>query len=235
MLLLRRLTDNRHLMDGTQLIRLTTFLLAFAAGYCDTCTFVAANEVFSAHVTGNFIVLAYDLVNHANLGAWIKLLTLPVFIIAVSAGGWIGRTTKKTHSLTIIEGGLLLVAGISAYALRPFYHPGLDSFPVMLVVFAMGLQNAFGKLFVKETLGPTTMMTGNVTQLALDLSQSLHTGFADPAALAGLKRQLVNISSFLAGCIAGGLLAKPFGVAAVVVPGLVVLFFGIWRNSKPVI
>jgi uncharacterized membrane protein YoaK (UPF0700 family) len=220
-------------MKGTQLIRLTTILLAFAAGYCDTSTFVAANEVFSAHVTGNFVVLAYDLVKHAELSAWIKLLTLPVFIIAVVTGGWIGRTTPRPYRLTIMEGCLLLLAGAGAIILRPFYHPGIGSFPVMLIVFAMGLQNAFGKLFVKETIGPTTMMTGNVTQLALDISRCLHSGFREPEALKDLRQGMVNVGAFLAGCIAGGFLAGLFGLGVVILPGVLVMIYGLWRNFKP--
>ncbi|MET1057588.1 MAG: DUF1275 family protein, partial [Pedobacter sp.] len=39
-----------------------TLLLTIIAGYCDTVTFVAADKIFSAHVTGNFIVFAYQLV-----------------------------------------------------------------------------------------------------------------------------------------------------------------------------
>ncbi len=68
-------------------IRNISLLLTFVAGYCDTVTFIAANEVFSAHVTGNFIVLAYDLVYRSNGETWTKLLTFPVFVAAVMTGG----------------------------------------------------------------------------------------------------------------------------------------------------
>ena len=46
----------------------------------------------------------------------------------------------------------------------------------MLTVFALALQNTFGRLFPKETHGPTTMMTGNVTQASLDLGNLLFKG-----------------------------------------------------------
>ncbi len=69
-------------------IRNISLLLTFVAGYCDTVTFLAANEVFSAHVTGNFILLAHDVVHRSDGETWTKLLTFPVFVAAVMAGGW---------------------------------------------------------------------------------------------------------------------------------------------------
>jgi uncharacterized membrane protein YoaK (UPF0700 family) len=63
-----------------------TLLLSFVAGFCDTVTFVAAGELFSAHVTGNFIVFAYDVIRHADVTGWQKLITFPVFIISVMTG-----------------------------------------------------------------------------------------------------------------------------------------------------
>jgi uncharacterized membrane protein YoaK (UPF0700 family) len=37
------------------------------ADFCDTVTFVAAGKLFSAHVTDNFIVFAYDIINILTL------------------------------------------------------------------------------------------------------------------------------------------------------------------------
>ena len=37
-------------------------LLAFVAGYIDTATFLRVSELFSAHITGNFVVFAIALV-----------------------------------------------------------------------------------------------------------------------------------------------------------------------------
>jgi uncharacterized membrane protein YoaK (UPF0700 family) len=44
---------------------------------------VTTDGVFSAYVTGNFIVLAHDVVIHNDKESWLKLLTFPVFIVAV--------------------------------------------------------------------------------------------------------------------------------------------------------
>src|ERR1700723_2599095 len=64
-------------------MRTRTLLLTLVASFCDASTFVGAGRLFSAHVTGNFIVLAYDLVHGADRHEWSKLLAFPMFFSAV--------------------------------------------------------------------------------------------------------------------------------------------------------
>jgi uncharacterized membrane protein YoaK (UPF0700 family) len=208
-----------------------TLLLSAVAGYCDTATFIAGNGTFSAHVTGNFIIFAAQVVLNADPTAWIKLVTFPMFIIAVITGGWLAAKTGKRYLLLLAEGILLLLAGGTVFWL------GADQsgryVVVMLTVLAMGLQNTFGKLFPKETNGPTTMMTGNVTTTSLDLGNLLWKGFkADPLSLESLKKQLPLLGGFLAGCFFGGLLAKYFGLEAVLLPGLIMTIFYFIRKDR---
>ncbi len=199
-----------------------SLLLTFVAGYCDTVTFVAADEVFSAHVTGNFIVLAYDVVNQTDAEAWTKLLTFPVFVAAVIAGGWLARRWSREHLLPLVEGGLLLLSGVLAFVLLRGTHatPAPLLLITMLIVFAMGIQNAFSRLYSKETFGPTTVMTGTVTQASLDLSGSIMSRFTDAAKRESLQKQSVMILGFLSGCLMGALAATGVGLSAVVFPGL---------------
>src|ERR1700722_5993023 len=68
--------------------------LAFTAGFADASTFVGADGVFCAHVTGNFVVLAADLALHARADEWIKLATFPVFIGAVLGATWAYRRVE---------------------------------------------------------------------------------------------------------------------------------------------
>lgn len=203
-------------------INAATLLLALVAGYCDTLTFVAADNIFSAHVTGNFIVFAYQIVTGADIDAWIKLITFPVFILAVMAGGWVSKKTEPGKTL-LIESLLLLVAGVLAFALHLENQDSVFMYSIVLViVFAMGLQNAFGKLNSKATYGPTTMMTGNVTQASLDLRAVLVSRDRAEAWIS-LKKQGITILGFLAGCFAGGFLGREFGLAAVSLAGLCML------------
>jgi uncharacterized membrane protein YoaK (UPF0700 family) len=97
----------------------------------------------------------------------------------------------------------------------------------------MGLQNAFGKLYAKETFGPTTMMTGNVTQASLDLGNSISSAFKDVISVQSLKKQSLTISGFLFGCLAGALLAKSFGLSVIILPGagMIICYFRTDKNA----
>jgi uncharacterized membrane protein YoaK (UPF0700 family) len=212
-------------------IRWFTLFLSATAGYCDTATFIAGNGTFSAHVTGNFIIFAAQAVLNADPNAWIKLITLPMFIIAVIIGGWLAEKTGKRYVLLLTEGILLLLAGTTAFWLA--VGQSGRYVVVMITVLAMGLQNTFGKLFPKETHGPTTMMTGNVTQASLDLGNLLWKGFkADHLSLESIKKQLFLLGGFLAGCFIGGILAKCIGLQALLLPGLGMTIFYFIRKDR---
>jgi uncharacterized membrane protein YoaK (UPF0700 family) len=212
-------------METEKLIRNTTLLLCFAAGFCDTLTFVAAGELFSAHVTGNFIVFAYDLIKHDNPHSWQKLLTFPVFVLAVMLGGRIAKKSTNMYTLLILEGLLLLVSGIlSAVPVNSELDKGWQvQLIVMGIVIAMAFQNTFGKLYNKATYGLTTVMTGNVTQASLDLIKGLTARPADPETWISFKKQVTLIIGFLVGCVAGALMAKQYGLVSALLPGVMML------------
>lgn len=210
-----------------------TLLLTMIAGYCDTVTFVAADSIFSAHVTGNFIVFAYQIIKGSDLHAWVKLLTFPVFILGVIAGGRIALKSVNHYTILFWEGILLVLGGMATYVFG--YLEILSEWTMyavaMTTVFAMGLQNAFGKLYAKETHGPTTMMTGNVTQASLDLGNLLKTGLKDADVLLSFKKQLVTISGFLTGCFLGAIAGKFFGLGTLVLPGAAMIICYLYHRE----
>jgi len=212
-------------LETDRFIRNTTLLLCFTAGFCDTLTFVAAGEVFSAHVTGNFILFAYDIIKHSDTHSWQKLLTFPVFVLAVMLGGRIAQKYAYKYALLTIEGLILLIAGLaSALLVKEGNEIGWQmTIVTMLIVMAMAFQNTFGKLNNKATYGLTTVMTGNVTQAALDLMNGLVNRPASAADWQSLKKQCFLIIGFLAGCIAGAVMAMQFGLVAVIIPGTILL------------
>ncbi|QNR83075.1 DUF1275 domain-containing protein [Pedobacter riviphilus] len=203
-----------------------TLVLTIIAGFCDAITFVAADKIFSAHVTGNFIVFAYQMIKGSDGDARIKLLTFPIFMLSVMAGGWISARFSNRHFLLLCEGIILLLGGAIAYSLG-YIDNGEITWPMylvtMIVVFAMGLQNAFGKLFVKETYGPTTMMTGNVTQFALDIRSFCNSGFKNTDFLSGINRGLITLGGFLIGCILGAWIGQLFGLVGIMLPGVAMI------------
>lgn len=215
-------------------IKHLSVLLTLVAGFCDTVTFVAADSLFSAHVTGNFIVFAYDVVHHVDAHAWTKLVSFPVFVAAVMAGRWVGGRASNRYALLLWEGSLLLLAGLLVLALAWQGHRTvfLMQAAAMLVVFAMGLQNAFGRLFAKETYGPTTVMTGNVTQATLDVMAWLTAPAASAEQAAGLRRQLLVIGAFLLGCLLGAIAAKLAGLSVVAAAGAVLLVLALGWHQR---
>ncbi|KAF2517127.1 YoaK family protein [Flavobacterium foetidum] len=221
-------------MEGQKNIWYVTLLLTMIAGYCDTVTFVAADSIFSAHVTGNFIVFAYQIVKGSDVHAWIKLLTFPIFVIAVIAGGRIVLKSVNRYTILFWEGIILLLSGIASYIfgyLEIFSEWAMYGV-AMTTVFAMGLQNAFGKLYAKETHGPTTMMTGNVTQASLDLGNLIKNGVSDSDSFLSFKKQLVTITGFLAGCFLGAVAGKFFGLGTLILPGIaMIICYWYHRNN----
>lgn len=216
-----------------------SLLLAFAAGFADAATFVAADELFSAHVTGNFIVFAYDLVRAADVHAWLKLLSFPVFLVSVMLAGALARRANNDYLLLFAEGLLLLAAAALAWLVKwlQVQHLLVTNAVAMLIVFALAFQNAFGRLNAKATLGPTTVMTGNVTQAALDALGAFLSGTPNAIQAADFRKQLIIIGGFLAGSLLGAFTAQRWGLAAVAIPGLaLVLYFadkGIFRKKLP--
>jgi uncharacterized membrane protein YoaK (UPF0700 family) len=207
----------------------TSIILSFVAGYADTSTFVGADGLFSAHVTGNFVIFAYDIVTNQIAGSWIKLIAFPVFILAVFISTLIidhvNDDKRAVNRLIILEGFLLIIAGlISWYYRYENKTPILKDLIPMFVVFALGLQNACGRFFAKEVLAPTTVMTGNVTQLIIDLTGYLKNKDQEKQ---NLKLRVVHamyvILPFLIGCISGGLITKTVGLGSAVFIGLLML------------
>ena len=216
---------------GDKIVRLS-LLLTLVAGFCDTVTFIAAGQLFSAHVTGNFIVFAAHVVRHADAAGWTKLLSFPVFVGAVALGRGVSRAAASRYDLLLAEGGVLLVSGLLALPRWAPAYPWLAEVAAMSVVFAMGLQNAFGRLFARETYGPTTVMTGTVTQATLDVVAAL-TGPAGEAPPAGtIARSLWLLAGFLTGCLLGAAAARYGGLWLVALPGLLLGAAALYRAAR---
>jgi uncharacterized membrane protein YoaK (UPF0700 family) len=202
--------------------------LAFVAGFVDTCGFIALFFLFSAHVTGNFVVLGASLVMpHAGVVA--KLLALPVFILAVAgtrlyvlhfAGN--DRTERHVLSIELIFLGLFLAAGIAAAPIVSADAP-MAVLTGMLAVTAMGVQNAAART-VFASLSPTTVMTGNVTQVVLDCVDYCLSG--DAQLRSGARARLAKfgppVIGFAAGAVCGALLYRMAGFWCVLLPMIII-------------
>ena len=214
-------------------------LLSFVAGFTDTVGFVALFGLFTAHVTGNFVLLGAALIRSHN-GLLAKFLALPVFIAAVSASTMYVRTCERQRRpalavLTLMQMLLLTgfsLAGIAASPVTDADAP-LAVLAGLLGVCAMGVQNASARLLLAD-LPPTTVMTGNVTQFAVDVTHLLRRPLAADAAM--VRSRVVRLAPpvlcFAAGAAAGALLYHACGFSALLVP-VAALCGVLWLRQAP--
>jgi uncharacterized membrane protein YoaK (UPF0700 family) len=191
--------------------RIVPFALAFVAGFVDTCGFVALLGLFSAHVTGNFVLLGASLMRpHAGVIA--KLLALPVFMAAVAGTRLFlirsGGSVRSVRDVLAAEGlclGLFLATGIAATPVVDA-DAGLAILTGMFAVIAMGVQNAASRT-VFVSLSPTTVMTGNVTQIVLDGVDYVASPEVEikAAARARLAKLVPPVVAFALGAAAGAI------------------------------
>jgi uncharacterized membrane protein YoaK (UPF0700 family) len=201
-------------------------LLSLNGGFVDTVGFLGLQGLFTAHVTGNFVTLAATLVSGTH-GVIAKLLALPEFIAVVIAARLLGaflraRGLPALRLLLAAKVTFLLAFFVLAVTLGPF--PDSDAPAALLTGFAgiagMAVQNAVQRVHY-GTLPPTTLMTGNTTQAALDAVDLLHGSGGDEATTrARFARTVLSIAWFAAGC----------GLAAVLY-----YWIGFWSLAVPVV
>lgn len=201
------------------------FLLSWVAGFVDTSAFIILFGIFTAHVTGNIALAGSSFVSSDAETTITRLLMLPTFMLTVALTSLLARYARHRKWSVF---AVLLTA--EAIALSIFLVIGTSLSPALLLdvqeeyilpigmsgVVAMAIQNAL----MKESHGvfksyiPTTVMTGNTTQLTIDLVQFLSAKFSSTEAAAKeAEEALERMSRFIpvvAGFALGGLGAAVF-------------------------
>jgi uncharacterized membrane protein YoaK (UPF0700 family) len=210
---------------------LVPILLSSNGGYVDTAGFLALQGLFTAHVTGNFVTIGAALV-FGTSGVVAKLLALPVFCLAVAivrlAGFAIAASNAaQLRKLLGLEFALLLAGGVLAVRLGPF--PNADAGPAlitgMVLVSGMAIQNAIQRIYL-ASFPPTTLMTGNTTQVVIDLVDQLRptAGPAErEAARKRLVRMIASLLAFAGGCAVAAVLFAGSGMWVFAAPPLLVV------------
>lgn len=217
-----------------------SFALGAVSGFVDTAGFILLAGVFTAHVTGNLVLVGAALAGGGGGDAWARLLLLPVFMAAVVLASALAqaavRRGGRDTALVLAGEALALAAFLAAGLARDggaAQPPGAaDLFVIGApAVVAMGFQNALMREGLKTFL-PTTMMTGNVTQFTLDLAARLR-GAGTPAVAARLRRVGIVLGGFLVGAAAGAAGAAWWRFACVTVPLAVVLALAVRAARAP--
>jgi uncharacterized membrane protein YoaK (UPF0700 family) len=201
-------------------------VLSTTAGAVDVIGFLALGGLFTAHITGNVVILAA----HYVIGGFCEvgpLLAVPVFVavlgvvtlasVAVESAGYSSRRGLLVLHAGLLAGCLGLGAGFGPF---PDADRPLAVFAGMLAVAAMATQNALVRLDLPG-VPSTAVMTTNITQLSVDLA-TLTRGLGKPDDLASARRRatatLPCIVGFVAGCAAGACLEVVFGFWALALP-----------------
>jgi uncharacterized membrane protein YoaK (UPF0700 family) len=210
-------------MNIEQRNRVQASSLAFLAGYVDTLGFAALFGLFTAHVTGNFILIGVALANASQASILLKFLAFPAFIAGiVIARLAIAASVKRQGP------ALTLALSMQLVLLAAFMLCGWQASPIGTVVTpfamaagllgaaAMGVHSATSRLLLAH-LVPTSMMTGNVTQLVIETVDVLR-GDADGGAAQRCRKFLWPLLGFAAGAIAAAFAYRAFGFIALILP-----------------
>lgn len=219
-------------MTPHQFQRLQSVSMGFMAGYVDTLGFAALFGLFTAHVTGNFILIAVALANPGQAPTLLKLLAFPAFILGVAAGrllvaGCERRGVPAAKPAYVLQLVLLLGFMVCGMLAEPV---GRQAGPLAMAAglfgaAAMGAHSAASKLLLSH-LAPTSMMTGNVTQLVIDTVDRLR-GAADAATSARCSKFFWPVLAFALGCGAAAFAYLAVGFVALAVP-VAILGMHVW-------
>ena len=202
--------------------------LAFLAGYVDTLGFIALFGLFTAHVTGNFILIGAALADISQSSVLLKLLAFPAFIAGVVAARLLIVVTEQRSTAALaltLSPQLLLLTSFMVCGVLATPLVGVASSYAMsaglLGAAAMGVHSAISRLQLAH-LAPTSMMTGNVTQLVIDLTDMLR-GAADITARQRCGKLVWPILAFGGGAIGAAFGYRAYGFFALLLPILLLL------------
>jgi len=224
------------------------FTLSFISGFVDTAGFIALGGVFTAHVTGNFVLAGASLVRSNTEGVFVKLLMFPIFVAAVGITYWLARLLERKKKnalfvLMILEAIFLLAFAVVGFYFQPESSAKMTETQIIIAgaigVFAMAIQNAFMKLHLPK-MTMTTVMTGNVTQFSIDLTKyafGIFNADANRESVAEIKARLARVGAvllgFLFGAIAGALLFVNFALLSVLLPFVLILYVAFQHKNHP--
>jgi uncharacterized membrane protein YoaK (UPF0700 family) len=201
--------------------RLLTFsaLLSFNGGFVDVACFFGLKGLLAAHITGNLATLCASIVLGTR-GLLSKMLAVPEFIVIVALTHLVGYALKargRPAARILLGVEVLLLGAFLALVARyaPFADP--DSLvalaTALAAIAAMAVQNGVQRAHL-PFVPPTTFMTGNATQFAIDTVDVMQRR-ATPQVAARFRHVLLNLCGFAVGCAVAATAFWMFGFGCV--------------------
>lgn len=214
------------------------FLILFTldTGMVDALSFLRLNEVFVANMTGNIVMLGFDIGGMKGISALTHVTALAAFVIGATTGGKLAATfgAHRGRLVALLAASkIILGSGAAAVALL-VPHVEATSFRYALIVLlalSMGLQNAGIRRLGMPDL-TTTVLTGTITALSADLAVA-------PGLTRQQARRILSALLLFLGAAAGALLLQVGGIATVVLVNLGLLVciasgaFRSWSSQAP--
>ena len=221
--------------------RMLPVVLSMVAGSVDMIGFLGLGGLFTAHVTGNLVVLAaHFLANSAVPVA--HVIAVPIFVSALAltrlfVSGLERAGIGSLQPLLLLHA--LILCGFTAIGVAAGRHPDPGQ-PMMILagmlgVSAMAAQNALVRVSLTGTPS-TAVMTTNITVFVMDLGEILLGRDPHGAAQARDRARRTGplIAGFLVGCALGASCEAAYGLAALVVPsGLALVAIAMGVASRP--
>ena len=206
--------------------RLLTFsaLLSFNGGFVDVACFFGLKGLLAAHITGNLATLCASIVLGTR-GLLSKMIAVPEFIAIVALTHLVGHALKtrgRPAARILLGAEVLLLAVFLALVVgnAPFADPdsAIALATGLAAIAAMAVQNGVQRAHLPQ-LPPTTFMTGNATQFAIDAVDVVQRR-ATPQVAARFRHVLLNLCGFTAGCAvaAAAYWYVGFGCVALTIP-----------------
>jgi uncharacterized membrane protein YoaK (UPF0700 family) len=227
-------------VDSSLGTRLLPTVLSVTAGSVDVISFLGLGGLFTAHITGNLVILAAHVVSGdpAQLG---PMLSVPVFMAVLGlarllAGGLERVRIASLRPLLLLQ--FLLLAGFLALCVAAGQRsdPNAASMVVagMLGVSAMAVQNALVQISLQGAPA-TAVMTTNVTRLTMDIGEVLLA--RDPHDVAKARSRAKHtwpaVVGFAIGCGLGAAGEAVLGLWSLALPAslaVLALAMGFWTR-----
>lgn len=202
--------------------------LAVIAGVTDVTSWLLLGGFFSAHVTGNLVVIAADVVR-GTLPDLASMLAVPVFIVATMVATLVARRVGASAPATTglllgVQAAFLIAAAVLSFTTQASAHPksGIAVLIGMLAVCAMAAQNAYLHLVPDRALS-TAVMTGNLVAATIAITDIARSRGADRRARQTWAETWPLLAGFIGGCLVGAAGATMFGDEAAALPALLAL------------
>jgi uncharacterized membrane protein YoaK (UPF0700 family) len=212
-------------VDASLGMKLLPTVLSLAAGSVDVIGFLGLGGLFTAHITGNLVILAAHIASGGS-AALAPMLSVPVFIAVLAAARLLASGLEAFGIASLkpfLALQLLLLAGFFVLCADTAASLAPDSARAivagMLGVSAMAVQNALVQISLRGAPA-TAVMTSNITRFVMDLGTVLLGHDRDE--IAGARHRARHawpaILGFAAGCALGAIAQAAIGLRALILP-----------------